>query len=120
MADLIDAEDTLVVLPDGYMVPKPLFDSIKKEVIKFLPRANRHKAIKSPELFCSSFWKSLTRAEKSLAGRCIAHLVATKDLPLVAIKGRNKDDRFYRPMSLDERAAFNAGVNDRSSSSKVI
>jgi hypothetical protein len=93
--DSID-NNLVVVLPSGYTAPKQFFDRILRQAITAIPTLTRSRALKATELLGQEFWASLGNADRRLAGRCIAHMVATDHLPLAPIEGKPTDPLWYR------------------------
>ena len=85
-----------LILPTGFEIPMNLADRVRLQVLHRIPdlkcdRSYSLKAICGPE-----FWSTLDRSDAIKAGRYIAYLVATDQLPLVFDVCPHQSNKRYR------------------------
>ena len=88
--------DFFVVMYDGYPIPKAFFDQIQQQLEKTLPTLKRSGRYKARPVLGEAFWESLTNGERRMAGKCLAHLVSLKRVPLHFVKSNHEYPKFYR------------------------
>ena len=93
--DDLAGPDQVLVLSDGFATSKSFFDRIAKQVKATLPTLKRGRRHKSNDLYGKALWKKLDDGDKRLAGRCIARMVTTGDLPLVFVEGKHEYPKRY-------------------------
>jgi hypothetical protein len=71
------------LLAGGYPVKAAFFESIRHRVEAALPTLNPRLTYTLEKLCGKLFWANLDAGESKQAGRCMAHLVVTNQLPLV-------------------------------------
>lgn len=84
-----------VSLSDGYTTSKAFYDHIGKQVASTLPTLKRNRKYKSNSLCGKDYWESLDNADRRIGGRCIAHMVVNRKLPLVLVKGKHEYPKWY-------------------------
>lgn len=84
------------LLDDGYPVAAEFLAAVRAQVEFVLPGLIPRIAYTTENLCGSAFWELLSRSEKSIAGRCLAHLVAHGVLALVHVPGKHEYPRRYR------------------------
>jgi len=88
MSDEID-------LYGGYSAPQEFYESVRLQIEDVVPALQRDVPYTSKALCGGGFWKLLTKGERILAGRCVAHLVVMNRLPLkFAESGSNCSKRY--------------------------
>jgi len=85
-----------VSLSDGYTTSKAFYDQIGNQVVSTLPTLKRNRNYKSNSLCGRDYWASLDNADRRIGGRCIAHMVVNRKLPLVLVKGKHEYPKWYR------------------------
>ena len=71
---------TYLILADGYTVTESFYNKVGSQVAEIIP-AMLPGAKYTLEMLCGDeFWQSLSNGEKRLAGRCMAHSVASGQL----------------------------------------
>jgi len=81
----------LVMLPGGFAVHTKFMDVIRLLALDHIPLLIRDKAYEAKQIVGADYWQLLTKAEALDAGRCIAYLTDTGQLPLVDL-GRGTDN----------------------------
>ena len=71
-----------VELYGGCSAPQDFIDSVRLQIEDGLPALHPGARYTAKTLCGGGFWKLLTRGERILAGRCVAHMVVHKQLPL--------------------------------------
>lgn len=72
-----------VVLRNGMRVDRLLFDAVRVQVEADLHLPAPGRALMARELCGWLFWRQLDWRDRPMAGRCLAHLVATRCIDLV-------------------------------------
>lgn len=93
-----DAHTTgsIVVLTGGYSVAASFYAEIRARVEEIIPalRANQSYTLK---MLCGpDFWGALRKGDQLKAGRCMAHMVATNQLPLCFVGCHLCTNKRYR------------------------
>jgi hypothetical protein len=87
---------TYVVLYDGYTAPAYLYNAVRYQVEEIIPAVDPDE-IYTLEILCGeAFWQSLTAGEQKMAGRCMAHMVITKQLPFRFVQGKHEYPKLYQ------------------------
>lgn len=87
--------NTSVSLYSGHKVSQSLLDSVWKQVEDVLPALEPNARYTAKELCGMVFWLELNKRECRKAGRCLAHLVVMKKLPLKFDGPRRKYPKKY-------------------------
>ncbi|WP_430232617.1 hypothetical protein [Nitrosomonas communis] len=90
--------ESFVLLRDGRVVPKRLYDRIRTQVEKALPFLNPNRKYTAKKLCGRKFWDEyLLFADKQrLAGRCLANMVVRNELPLEFVELTTSFSRSYQ------------------------
>lgn len=84
------------LLHDGYPVAGDFLAAIRAQVEDVPPELGPYGAYTAEQLCGSTFWHSLSRGERRIAGRCLASLVSQGTIPLVHVPGKHEYPRRYR------------------------
>jgi hypothetical protein len=85
-----------VVLRNGMRVDRLLFDAVRLQVEADLQLLAPGRALMARELCGWLFWRQLDWRDRPMAGRCLAHLVATRCIDLVFAQRRPSYPLRYR------------------------
>ena len=96
--DLSGASDH-VRLRGGFRVDRLLFDAVRLQVEADLQLPDPGRALMARELCGWLFWRQLDWRDRPMAGRCLAHLVATRRIDLVFARRRPSYPLRYRRKS---------------------
>ena len=78
---------TNVLLHNGYTVSADFYDKIRYQVEEILHVLDPNEIYTLEKLCGDEFWQSLTAGEQKTAGRCMANMVVTKQLPFRFVQG---------------------------------
>ena len=92
MSDL----ETFLLLHDGYPISKSFFDRVQQQLEERLPTLKRYKRYKAQPLLGDAFWDAMNNGERRMAGRCLAHIVARKLVPLHFAKSNHEYPKWYQ------------------------
>ena len=81
----------LVMLPGGFAVHPKFMEVIRLQALDHIPLLSRDRTYEAVDILGDQFWQLLKKAETLDAGRCIAYLTHTGQLPLVDL-GRGTDN----------------------------
>ena len=84
-----------IVLYDGYTVSADFYNSVRLQVDNVIPALERDRKYTLAMLCGPEFWDCLSNGERRMAGRCMAHLVACKRLPLRFAESRHEYPKYY-------------------------
>lgn len=87
----------MVLLYNGYSASKDFFDEVKHLVTQAIPGLQPNASYTTEMLCGQAFWVDLHKSKRILAGRCLAHMVVTKQLPL-RFSDRFHCSKRYQPM----------------------
>ena len=73
----------ILVLPNGLGIPENLADRVRLQVLHRIPDLKRDRSYSLKTICGPEFWSTLDRSDVIKAGRYIASLVASDQLPLV-------------------------------------
>lgn len=89
-----------VRLRNGMRVDRLLFDAVRLQVEADLQLPDPGRALMARELCGWLFWRQLDWQDRPMAGRCLAHLVATRRIDLVFARRRPSYPLRYRRQRL--------------------
>ena len=84
------------VIRHDYSVPSEFFNAIVRIIREILPALWSDQPFTLKLLCGPEFWDQLTDGERRMAGRCMAHLVVSGQLPLRFAESRHEDPKHYR------------------------
>lgn len=88
--------EAFIFLHDSCAVSKDFYDIIRAQVeerLSFLIPGQKYTVKK----ICGKvFWRSLGGVEPNLAGKCVAHMVAQGDLPLISVGRSSENHQLYQ------------------------
>lgn len=87
--------EVLIVLPNGLVVPLPLYTTIVNYVTAVIGTLPRGVALTLERLCGSEFWAALPVAEHTTAGRIVAHLVREGELQLQFVGCKHRTPKVY-------------------------
>jgi hypothetical protein len=85
----------ILVLPNGLGIAENLADRVRLQVLHRIPDLKRDRSYFLKTICGPEFWSTLDRSDAIKAGRCIAYLVATDQLPLVFDCCPHKSNKRY-------------------------
>ena len=92
---------TYTVLYDGYTVSADFYDAVRHQVEDIIPALDPD-GIYTLEMLCGNeFWQSLTAGEQKTAGRCMANMVVTNQLPFRFVQGVHEYPKLYQVINDD-------------------
>jgi len=80
----------------AYTIPAALYNAIRLQVEEIIPAMERGVEYTLEMLCGDAFWQTLTDGERRMAGRCLAHMVANKRLPLRFVGCPHEHPKKYR------------------------
>jgi len=85
----IDDGPAWVALGNGKHVDGVLYRRVKRDVMERIPSLSTGRILPIKKICSPEFWASLDNADKQQAGRCLMHLVGSKqiNLALVSLDG---------------------------------
>ena len=87
----------MIFIGDGYTVACEFYDSVKHQVEEVLEAIQRDVLYTAEALCGAEFWSLLSKGERRLAGRCLAHMIIVRRLfPLVHCPGRHEYPYRYK------------------------
>lgn len=84
------------LLAGGYPVKAAFITSLRHQVEAALPTLIPHLTYTLEKLCGKAYWASLDAGERRLAGRCMAHLVATNEFPLLFAPSNHEYPKHYQ------------------------
>lgn len=84
-----------VALYTGHTVSKALLGGVQKQIEDVMPAMEPKVGYTAKELCGMAYWLKLNKRECRKAGRCLAHLVVMKELPLKFFGPRRKYPKKY-------------------------
>jgi len=87
--------DDRILLSEGSTADKDFYKAIEAQVESVIPELTHGKRYTLKKL-CGEFWDVLERGEKNLAGKCMAHMVATKKFPIHFVKTKHEYPLHYQ------------------------
>lgn len=90
---------THIMLFDGhnvYTASAAFYTTIRLQVEEVIPAMERGVKYTLEMLCGDAFWRTLSDGEKRMAGRCMAHMVANKRLPLCFTDSKHEYPKWYR------------------------
>ena len=89
--------DTKVRVSGGQWAPRALYLRVEKEVSVLIPQLVQGKLYRLSDIYGESRWNDLGNAwMKRKAGRCFAHMVATKRFALEFVQYKRSATKRYR------------------------
>ena len=90
-----EAENLVVSMPGGFVVPKPFLDRVFAQASTQLPQLEHGRNYTVRKMLGKAFWDQLDDLEHRNAGRCISYLTLKGQLPLVEVeKGSGNHKRY--------------------------
>ncbi len=86
----------IIILYDGYSVSEKLYKAVLYQVEEIIPAMEDDVKYTLKILCGDEFWDLLTDGEKRMAGRCMAHMVVNKRLPLSFSDSKHEYPKWYR------------------------
>jgi hypothetical protein len=93
---------TYIVLYDGYTVSADFYDKIRYQVEEILDVLDPNEINTLERLCGDEFWQSFTAGEKKMAGRCMANMVVTHQLPFRFVQGEHEYPKLYQLINDDD------------------
>ena len=85
-----------IQLSDGYSVTPEFLSAIRLHIDGRLPALQRDRRYTAMTLAGEDFWEPLDNGERRMSGRCLAYLVARRELPLVFVEGKHEYPLHYQ------------------------
>ena len=92
---------TKLILHNGYTVSADFYDKIRYQVEEILHVLDPNEINTLEKLCGDEFWQSLTAGEQKTAGRCMANMVVTKQLPFRFVQGEHEYPNLYQLINDD-------------------
>lgn len=86
----------IIFLYDGYSVSEKLYMAVLYQVEEVIPAMECDVKYTLKMLCGDAFWRTLSDGEKRMAGRCMAHMVVNKRLPLRFADSKHEYPKWYR------------------------
>lgn len=90
------SEVARVQLNDRWSAPRAFYQRVLSAALKTVPNLETGLAFKAEHVCGANFWVALSSSQAKLAGRCIAHMVDTEQLPLVFASRKGTCLRYER------------------------
>lgn len=84
-----------VLLHNGHTVYPEFLNCIRYAVEARIPSLTHNMKTTLKNICGNEFWNLLSRGEKSMAGWCMVHLVASGDLPLLFAEANHEYPKYY-------------------------
>jgi hypothetical protein len=85
-----------VHLKDQWWAPRAFYERVRAAALATVPNLKRGLAFKAEHTCGANFWVALSADDARLAGRCIAHMVEMRDLPLTFAPPKGSYLRYQR------------------------
>jgi len=86
----------MVLLPGGRWVSKTFLDEVRNRVAAVISTRKFGVEYKIQHLVDQAYWSSLPPSDRRIAGRCLAHLVSTRQLALAFVSCPRCTTKVYR------------------------
>lgn len=86
---------TYILLGDGYCVSSDFYTALIRQVEAIVPALDAFESYTLKALCGDAFWRQLSNGERRMAGRCMAHMVSHKILPLTFAKTKHEYPKRY-------------------------
>ena len=93
---------TKIILNNIYTVSADFYDAVRHQVEDIIPALDPNE-IYTLEMLCGDeFWQSFTAGEQKMAGRCMADMVVTHQLPFRFVQGEHEYPKLYQLIDDDD------------------
>ncbi len=86
----------MVPLPGGHWVQKVFLEELRRQVMETIPGLQFGMEYKIQHLVDAAYWSSLVPRDRRMAGRCLAYLVSSGQLPLEFVSCPRCTNKVYR------------------------
>jgi len=91
-----ELDEPNVKLSNGRYVANWFLCFVYTEVMNRIPKLPRDTELTLKQIWGVDSWSELFHGERKRAGLCMVHLVANKELPMMAVEGRHEYPKLYR------------------------
>lgn len=84
------------LLWDGYSVPEQFYQHVKSAVADVVQVLVPEAKYKTEHLMGKDSWDAMSRGDRRIAGRCLSHMVACREVPLLEAPQRHEYPKWYR------------------------
>ncbi|MDP3609444.1 MAG: DUF1413 domain-containing protein [Nitrosomonas sp.] len=85
-----------IELSGGFSVSKYGYECFREIVVASLPEMNPGKAYNLKKILGREIWSQLDHGDRRLMGRCVAHMVTQKALPLSFAESKHEYPKRYQ------------------------